>query len=478
MKHAIGGRGPVSVRARHFFLKCRSPIRRVDSGAFRPKIRAYAYGPPLEICLFVKNLHSTQRVLVIGCHGGIGRAVVSLLRQRTFRDLVGGRSAEILFVDREPAIGRHDLGGGVLLPPTTIRSADDLARLVRDHRVAQVIDLSSLDTVECATACDALGADYLCTSVEEWPGTPPLTTLQSIERVLPPQRPVLVRSGQLIGSGANPGIVNALALVGLREFAARAGVAPTPEALHLQSILVTEEDSTVDAGGHRPGTFAMTWSPGHCLEELFEPSAFVGSYGGVKPLDHEPTGLTYRARCGHFEIEGFAVPHEELATLARRFPTVEEIGFVYRLPAAARAALAAHPDRRRPESWPTRRLWPPWATKLTGHDRVGVLFVSRRFGELWIGFDTDVRTSLRVGVNATQLQVAAGVLAGWQQLGQRRGMHFVEDLDCHQYIAAVGRVLGRPVVTYAPNAAAISLRERRVRRADAQAPAWVATRVS
>ena len=39
-----------------------------------------------------------------------------------------------------------------------IRSAEDLGRIIRDHRVTQVIDLSSLDTIDCTAACDDLGA--------------------------------------------------------------------------------------------------------------------------------------------------------------------------------------------------------------------------------------------------------------------------------------------------------------------------------
>lgn len=66
---------------------------------------------------------------------------------------------------------------------------------------------------------------------------------------------------------------------------------------------------------------------------------------------------------------------------------------------------------------------------LTGQDRVGVLLCSRRFGELWMGFATDMTAGLSMWTNATQLQVAAGVLAGWSQLGRRKGIHFVEDLD-------------------------------------------------
>jgi homospermidine synthase len=95
-----------------------------------------------------------------------------------------------------------------------------------------------------------------------------------------------------------------------------------------------------------------------------------------------------------------------------------------------------------------------------GQDRVGVLLCSRRFGELWMGFDTDVATGLAFGTNATQLQVAAGVLAGWSQLGQRRGIHFVEDLDWREFLASASEVLGSPVVVHDASARPTPLADR------------------
>jgi hypothetical protein len=156
-----------------------------------------------------------------------------------------------------------------------------------------------------------------------------------------------------------------------------------------------------------------------------------------------------------------AVPHEEIATLARRLSTFE-IGFIYRIPPAARRALAAHPDNTVLEAWHTRRLYPPWTTRLVGHDRVGVLLCSHRFGEFWMGFDTDMTIGLPMGTNATQLQVAAGVVAGWSQLGSRKGIHFVEDLDRHDFVRVVSEVLGPPVTFHDPSAAPTPLVDRRV----------------
>jgi hypothetical protein len=412
-----------------------------------------------------------HRALLIGCHGGVGEALLAVLEHTAGGRRVLDRLDALLLVDRlPPRPGSPRPGVGDLLPPTSIASAEDLARLVSEHAITQVVDVSSIDTVDCTRVCDELGADFMCTSVEEWAGRGSYPTDRAIARLLPPRTPRLERRSHLVGSGANPGIVNALVYRAMHELAARAGVDATPEALDLAAILITEEDTTADLVPVDEGTdvFPMTWSPFHCLEELFEPAAFCARDGQVVSLGHEPTDHWYRARCGDRVIEGMAVPHEEIATLARYFPTVE-IGFIYRLPAVARRALAAHPDRRSIGQWKTRRLCPPWTDALTGSDRVGVLVCSRRYGELWVGFDTPVEKGLALGTNATQLQVAAGILAGWEQLGRHKGVHFVEDLDWTAFLDVASGVLGDPVVVHDPAAPALGMEERLV-----AAPAAVA----
>ena len=404
--------------------------------------------------------HSNRRALIIGCHGGVGSAVLTLLRHSTAGQRLREELDAILLVDRRPPNGLMPFEHGVLLPPTTIESASDLARLVRDHHITEVIDLSSIDTLDCTRACDELGAHFLCTSVEEWPWRGSIPTDEAIARLVPPRRPELGRRSHLVGSGANPGIVNALAFAAIEEFARRVGVAPTPDALQLHAVLITEDDTTVARDmPHDDDVFAMTWSPVHCLEELFEPRAFAARDGTVIGLGHPPTGRRYRARCGDRFIEGMAVPHEETVTLSRLLSGVE-IAFIYQIPLAARGALAAHPERRSSDEWRLHRLFPPFSTALTGQDRVGVLLCSRRFGELWLGFDTDVSAGLALGTNATQLQVAAGVLAGWTQLGSRMGIHFVEKLDWQAVLKVVGEVLGPTVMVHDTMAVPLTLADR------------------
>lgn len=405
-----------------------------------------------------------HRALIIGFNGGVGRAVVSLLEQSKPGAKIREGLGALFLADKKPPRVPLKPNGFQLLPPLKVEDGADLAQLVREYELTQVIDLSSTDTIDCTQICDDHDVSFLCTSIEEWPsssGTIP--TDEAIAQLKPPHRPELTRRRHLVGSGANPGIVNALVFAALEEMGKRAGVKPTIEALGIHSILITEEDTT-----HEPGVtydddvFPMTWSPEHCLEELFEPRAFIGSHGEVIDLGHRPTERFYRARCGDRMIDGMAVPHEETKTLLWRFPNVE-IAFLYRIPEAARAALARFPERDRAEQWRTHRLFPPTSTKLEGKDRLGVLLCSERFGELWMGFDTDVSLGRPHGTNATELQVAAGVIAGWKQLDGDPGISFVEDLEWRPFLEVVSTVLGTPQVVYDPEAKAQLMADRLVR---------------
>lgn len=403
------------------------------------------------------------RALLIGFNGGVGRAVLSLLkRSEPGARLMSGIDT-LFLADREPSPVGLPIRSQVL-PSTAVESPETLEKLIREHDLDQVIDLSSIDTIDATRVCDDLGVNFLCTSIEEWPGGETVPTDEAIARLKPPHRPELTNRRHLVGSGANPGIVNALVFAAMEELAKRVGVEPTVEALDLQSILITEEDTTREPGvRYADDVFPMTWSPGHCLEEIFEPRSFAARKGQVVDLHHRPTERFYRARCGDRMIEGMAVPHEETKTLAWRLPGVE-IAFIYRIPEAARRALAARPDWDASSPWRTHRLVPPASVNLAGEDRVGVLLCSRRFGELWMGFSTNVEKGQPYKTNATQLQVAAGVLAGWEQLAGAPGIHFVEDLDVRRFLDVAAEILGQPVVVHDRSARPMTLLERQVPR--------------
>lgn len=356
------------------------------------------------------------------------------------------------------------------LPSGRVSDAGDLTRLIEARDIDVVVDLAGLGALDCARACGERGVDYLCTSLENWPEAVPDRTaahrrqLLHARNLLPHNRPALEGSA-LVGSGMNPGLVSALVETGLQRFATRVHAADeTVSALDIYAIALTEVDTTT-CDDLPAGVFPMTWSPQLCLDELFEPVTMMTIDGEPVELGHAPHEALYRARCGDRLIEGYMVPHDELVTLGHRFPEVE-LAFIYRLPPQAQAYLEATRVAD-PEAVDVTSLEPAVSGPVHGRDRMGALLCSRRYGELWVGFDTDVDQGIVYGTNATELQVAAGVIAGWRQLGRVHGLHTVEELDPGALLDDAQSILGPVVEHHDPHAPIMSLRARRARAARA-----------
>lgn len=392
-----------------------------------------------------------RRALCIGCRGGVGRALCALLERRP--GVLDETPRELFLLDAKAEPEVIHPPWAQVLPPLEV-NRDSLPRLLHELDIQELIDCSTLETATAVEAAAATDTDYLSTSI----ATNDLPTHVAVERLYA-DAPDTTNS-LLVCSGMNPGIVNALAFAGMEAFAQRVGVEAHPEALELQSLLVTERDTTERADGvvEDSSVFALTWGPESALQELCEPAA-VYWHGQPDRLEHAPWGAFYRARCGDGHIDGLLVPHEEVFTLGARLG-IAEAAFLYRLPDAAQRRLLNEPENH--AEWPLRRLAPPEQPRLRGSDRVGVLLVSARYGELWIGYDTPVEAGLPFATNATLLQVAAGVVAGWNQLGRVAGLHVPEDLDHHRYLRTAASLLGEPAIVYDAEAPPTPLAERRV----------------
>jgi homospermidine synthase len=350
----------------------------------------------------------------------------------------------------------------IVLPGGRI-DPDDLDRLIREQGITQVIEVADVDTLAFSRVCAKHGADHVTATIQ----TGEEDTMPAVKRVF--EAVTAEQGSQLLGSGMNPGVVNALVLAGMDELAKRAGTKPD-----LHAIYITEQDTTRRSAGPAPSddVFEITWSPIHALGELLEDRASYFSGGEHRCFDHQPHRALYSVRCGADEVAAMLTPHEEVVTLGTRFAPVE-CAFLYAIPKQAADALRAHPDRDA-EEWKTKKLYHPHEIDLAGHDRVGVLLCSRQHGELWIGFHNDQRDGARWGTNATELQAASGILAGWSCLGQKQGLHVVEDLDWRAYLRVVESVLGAVQVHYDHAARPRWLEQRRL-RADAREAAKAAS---
>lgn len=377
-------------------------------------------------------------------------------------------NTELLLLDREPP--RDDVplpSGARWLPPAGITDRDALVRVLDEYRPSEVIELAAVGTWDCLTACAEYGASYLTTSYDAWPqdlrDDPVAARCMLRSRAL--HDPPDVDAGvHLLCMGMNPGLINLLVERGITELAQRSGRPPSLEALELAAVLFTELDQTttttpLDAPSER---FISTWSPSGCLDEVLEPTAMMIVCGDTAELDHPPHTAVYEARCGDELICGHIVPHEELVSLALMYPTLD-LAYVYRMSPPAEAALAAVPERGA-HDWPTGRLYPPeHLHDLRGFNRIGALLCSRSLGELWIGWQTAVEDARAYSTNATLLQVATGVLAGWPQLSAAPpGVYLPEDLDGDRILAAAEQVLGPLRVVWDPHAPLRRVADRRV----------------
>ncbi|NVB42338.1 homospermidine synthase [Pseudenhygromyxa sp. WMMC2535] len=413
-----------------------------------------------------------RRILILGAAGGVASATLALLERHPRGRALLGAGDQLLLVDDNVPNADDDLralprpANARWLPPQRVDTGEDLAALVREHRVDEVLEFAEVGTWACVEACASEGASYLSTAYDVWPAEAPpgspraQTMIRARELFDPPD----VHAGvHLVCMGMNPGLINLVVAAGMRELAERSGRAPSLIDLDLHAILFTEVDSTTTEGPLPPADerFACTWSPWSCLTELLEDHSMITVDGESRSLAHRPHEARYQARCGHEQIEGFLVPHEELVTLGAMYPLVE-LGYIYRLPPAAMASLRQVPERG-PEQWPTARLYPPARSDLRGSNRLGALLCSRSLGELWIGWDTPVERALPLGTNATLLQVAAGVVAGWTLARELEpGIWLPEELDSQRLLALAQELLGPLEVIWDPHAPARALSERRV----------------
>ncbi len=270
----------------------------------------------------------------------------------------------------------------------------------------------------------------------------------------------------------NPGIINALVADALTNFGKRIGQRASLEGLDIASIFFSEVDGSeaLDEQGYPQrwpeNAFPMTWSPEHCLEELFEEETMICREGTVIGLQHASTEAYYAVRCGKEEIEGYVVPHEEVLTLGHYYAPCE-VAYIYRLPKASRDALDGHPQRRKSvRDWPNRpRMYPPQVKRLRGSNRIGVLLCSKSHGEYWLGWETDNRDTMPAS-NATLHQVAVGIWSGWIELRRMqaegiRGIHLVEELPSRDFFRRCEALLGPLQEHYEPELPYRSLLQRR-----------------
>jgi homospermidine synthase len=422
--------------------------------------------------------------LVILGFGSIGQAVLPLLLRHL--TIESGRIRIVKTVPDASGLAARYGVPVTAMPITQANMEDVLAPMLApgDFLLNVCLDVSSVALV---ALCHRLGALYLDTCVEPWPGVydnPELTPSQRSNYALREQMLTLRNTlcggpTALVTQGANPGLISALLKQALLRLAAengldsgipadRAGWAGLARRLDLRVIHVAERDTQSGRPRKMRGEFVNTWSIEGFVDEGLQPAELGwGSHERHWPADAarhgfgcdaaillQRPGIATRVRSWtplEGSYHGFLVTHAEAISIADYY-TVHEHGAIAYRPTVLYAyhpcddtvlslhELAGDEWRRQANS----RLLRDEIDE--GTDELGILLMGPRVGAYWWGSRLSIAQAraLAPSNNATTLQVAAGILGGiaWMMRHPRAGIVEPDEIDHRVVLEAARPYLG------------------------------------
>jgi homospermidine synthase len=391
-----------------------------------------------------------SKVMLLGGAGGIGSAFLNILALNDISASIIPHGTHLLVVDQRDEIPISDrLKEKYVVSRVSgfsITNSAVLEKLLVEHGINALIEVADVETIQFVKVCTKLGVLYINSGYGVWP--------EVYEREHP-RCLMLVRAmeirrqvtnngyrGVIMGSGMNPGIVNALVETGIQRMANLNCVNKKKLVADLKYIIFTEEDTTsIPESTFNHSEFPITWNPQHAYSEFTESSTGYVTQGKVKWIESKPLDCIFDVICNDKIITGMLVPHEEVVTIGEKYPNITS-GFIYCIPPVSLRRLPTVRDLK----WIKPMLLVPKNYELQGYDTVGVLLQTQRFGSCWLGFKNYHHEAVCYDTNATLMQVAAGVLAGTSLLMKRfSSASVVEDLDYQAYLDIACKILG-PIV--------------------------------
>jgi homospermidine synthase len=434
-----------------------------------------------------KHCDFTGRMVIVG-FGSIGQGVLPLF----FRHINMKPEQVTIVTAEERGHGEADEYGVRFInnPLTRENYRDVLSGMLAkgDFLVNLSVDVSSVALVEF---CREIGAFYIDTCIEPWPGgyTDPSLT-PSLRSNYALRETALKLRGQggptaVLTHGANPGMVSHMVKQGLINIArdtgyetevptTREGWAKLAQALEIKTIHIAERDTQVASYAKKPGEFVNTWSIDGFVSEGCQPAEMGwGTHEKALPADgrrHEfgcdaaiylmRPGASTRVRTWTPKagpIHGFLITHNEAISISDYFTLTEGDKAVYR----PTCHYAYHPSDDAVLSvhefaglnWnlqPEKRLMMDEIVK--GVDELGVLLMGHAKGAYWYGSHLTIEEARKVIPynNATSLQVTVAVLAGvvWALENPDRGAVEPDEMDFDRCLEIMNPYLGDVVGEY------------------------------
>ena len=431
------------------------------------------------------------RMVMIG-FGSIGQGVLPLFLRH-----IDMRADQIVIITAEERGREEAETHGVRFIHHALTRENYLAMLEPmlgkgDVLVNLSVEVSSIALIEF---CHRVGALYIDTCIEPWPGGYTDPNLSPSQRSNYALRETALDARRRLGAdgptavithGANPGLVSHFIKQALLDIARdtgagteiptdRAGWAALAHKLGVKVIHVAERDTQI-AGNDpkRRGEFVNTWSIDGFVSEGAQPAELGwGVHEKTLPPDgnhHEfgsgaaiwlsRPGASTRVRSWtplEGPYHGFLITHGEAISTSDYFTVRESDKVVYRPTChyayhpCDDAVLSVHEFAGK--SWelqPVKRLIVEEVTE--GIDELGVLLMGHEKGAYWYGSHLSIEEARALAPynNATSLQVTAPVLAGviWALENPNRGVTEPEDMDFARILEICRPYLGPVVGAY------------------------------
>ena len=353
------------------------------------------------------------------------------------------------------------------------------------------VETSSVDLVRF---CREVGALYIDTVVEPWPGfytDTRLTVSQRSNYALRESMMDLRRAHPggttaVTTCGANPGMVSWLVKQALLDVAGATGLGVAEPAtrdawgrlaqrLGVKGIHIAERDTQRAKAPKPRGTFVNTWSVEGFVSEGLQP-AELGWGTHEKALPPEGRRHDFGPDCAIYLMRpgagtrvrswtptaqaqhGFLVTHNESISIADYYTVREDGAPVYRPTChyayhpADDAVLSLH-EMAGP-AW-ARQPASPLLTEaeiVDGVDELGVLLYGHAKGAYWYGSQLSIEDARRLAPyqNATGLQVTSAVLAGmvWAIENPEAGIVEADEMDFRRCLEIQTPYLGPVIGAY------------------------------